>query len=275
MKNTLYALLFALPIVAQEPIPIDDHVGLRIVPKGAGVAAALRDRMEVKKDGPIHRVLRDSSGKIVFAYDIEVKLKDGIYRILTGPVNPTYARTLQTEPVPTLNATHNSGTVAGGSVMIELLSNPATGQKVSDDIMLVDISAVGAPPDGNLTIWNADLWLNGTKVTPHSMEGGVINPRPAIYFQGIGGFFFSRLQPTEYPQFQKIGFVDGKVLKFVWGTQTFELRSTVPILSNGGSSDVWVFHDSQFRPKGDYDPKMSWGGAEAMKGWLGKEDEEN
>jgi hypothetical protein len=157
--------------------------------------------------------------------------------------------------------------------MIELLSNPATGQRISDDIMLVDITPAGAAPDGNLHVWNADLWLNGTKLTSESMPGGAINPRLAIYFQGIGGFFFSLLQPTEYPQFQKIGVVDGKVLKFVWGNKTFELRSTVPILSNGASGEVWVFHDSQFRPKEDPNANTTWGGGPAMKSWLGKEED--
>jgi hypothetical protein len=93
--------------------------------------------------------------------------------------------------------------------------------------------------------------------------------------RGSGGFFFSLVQPKEYPQFQKIGVVDGRRIKFVWGNKTFEVRSTVPILSNGASGEVWVFYDSQFRPKEDHDPSMEWGGEAAMKTWLGGEDEEN
>jgi len=277
MKKALCILLFALPMLAQKPFPIDDHVGVRVVPKfNPGAAGIARDHMEMKKDGIIHRVLRDSGGKILFAYDIEVKPKDAFYHILTEPVSAAYAQTLQFGSVPTLSAVSDSVTISGGSVIIELLSNPATGQKISDDIELVDISPAGSALDGNLHIWNADLWLNGTKLTSGSINEGALNAvveRLAIYLPRSGGFFFSLLQPAEYPQFQKIGVVNGKVLKFAWGNKTFELRSTVPILSNGASGEVWVFHDSQFRPKDDLNANMTWGGAPAMKTWLGNEEE--
>jgi hypothetical protein len=269
-------MLFAIPMFSQT-FPINDQVGLRIVPriypKATGMTGA---HMEMSKDGgPIHRVLRDSGRKILFAYDIEVKLDQGLYHILTEPLNAAYAQKLQPDPVPTLSAVNDSVTMPGGSVMIELLSNPSTGQKISDDIQLVDITPAGAAPDGNLHIWNADIWLNEKKITPESMPGGAVGPRFALYLRGSGGFFFSLLQPTEYPQFQKIGFVDGNRLKFVWGNKAFEVRSTVPILSNGASGEVWVFYDSQFRPKEDHDPPMEWGTQVAIQGWLGKEDEEN
>jgi hypothetical protein len=276
MKKTLGIFLLAIPMLAQKPFPVDEHVGLRIVaqtdPKSGAMSGA---HTEMKKDGPIHRVLRNSAGQILFAYDIEVKPSDGFYHVVTEPLNAAYARTLQTEPVPTLAAANDSLTTLGGHVMIELLANPATGQKISDDIMLVDITPAGAASDGNLHMYNADLWLNGIKLTAESMPGGAIGPRLAMYFQGTGGFFFSLLQPKEYPQFQKIGFIDNMRLKFAWGNKTFELISTTPFLSNGGSGEVWVFYDSQFRPKGDYDPKISWGTGEAMKTWLGNEEEEN
>jgi hypothetical protein len=48
----------------------------------------------------------------------------------------------------------------------------------------------------------------------------------------------------------------------------------VPILSKGASGKVWVFYDSQFRPKEDRNPPMEWGTEGAMQAWLGKEEQE-
>jgi hypothetical protein len=276
MKSILCVLLFAIPAFAQKPFPINDQVGLRIVPriypKTDGLA---HEHMEMKKDGPIHRVLRDSSGRILFAYDIEVKSSDGQYHIVTEPVNAAYAQTLQTEPVPTLSSVSDSASMLGGSVMIELLSNPTTGQKILDDIKLVDITTAGAAPDGMLHIEYADLYSNGAKLPHGSISGGAVGPQFVMYLEGSGGFFFSLLQPAEYPQFQKVGIIEGSRLKFVWNNRSYELRTTGPILSTGASAEVWVFHDPQFRPKTAGAGPIQWGAESAMKMWLGKEEDEN
>jgi hypothetical protein len=275
MKNTLCALLVAIPMLAQEPFPINDQVGLRILPriypKGNGMTNA---HLSMKKDGPVHRVLRDSSG-ILFAYDIEVKLVEGQYHIVTEPVNPAYARTLRTEPVPTLRSVSDSVAGIGDSVIIELLSNTATGQRIVDDIKLVDITPAGTAPDGMLHIEYADLYANGSKLPHGSITGGATGPQFVMYLEGSGGFFFSLMQPKEYPQFQKVGVVEGSTLKFVWENRSYELRCTAPILSTGGGAEVWLFHDPNFRPKTAGAGAVQWGAESAMKMWLGKEEEEH
>jgi hypothetical protein len=103
-----------------------------------------------------------------------------------------------------------------------------------------------------LHIEYADLYANGAKLPHGSITGGPVGPQFAMYLEDSG-------------------VVDGSRLKFV---QSYELKCTGPILSTRGS-EVWVFHDPQFRPKTAGTGPVQWGAESAMKMWLRKEDDEH
>jgi hypothetical protein len=245
MKNALWILL-ALRAVGQQ-MAIDDNVALKIVNKVTPGSGRLGiPSTNQLKSGLMHRVFNDPNSHKIFAYDIQVTppvVPGGPYRIATAPVDPEYARISQMANVPTVASAQAVDCKVGMSVSIDLLYNAATSETVSDVFTLVDRNAP-APP-GIMQFQDTELWSGEKKL--FSMPGwSPNNTNLLIKVASVGGFFFTLTQPAEYPQFQKVGVIQGNTLKFVWENQPYQVVSTVPILSGGGSADVWVYYDPNY-----------------------------
>src|SRR5205823_14524828 len=65
--------------------------------------------------------------------------------------------------------------------------------------------------------------------------------------QDRGRFIFS-LTPREGYEFQKAGIVDGNRIEFTMGGDHYEWLSASPILSGGGTWNLWVLHDPKYIP---------------------------
>lgn len=148
MNKAFMALLFAVRLMAQKPFPIDGEVGLRITPKITGGAkTASGAQTSWKESGHFRRVVHDSLHYPLFAYEIDVvSIGGGTYQVTAKPASTEFIQSIQngTVPklsaapdVPTLNSPSTMNCVVGGSVTLELLDNPTTGQKISDVITLV------------------------------------------------------------------------------------------------------------------------------------------
>jgi hypothetical protein len=274
-----------MPLPAQKPLPVDGQVGLRITPKiSGGPKSGTGAQISYKKPGQFRRVIRDWERNPLFAYEIEIATTGGgTYQITAKPASAEFAQSFQNgslprlnsaPSVPTLNATSTVNCFPGGSVTLDLLYNPSTGQKITDTITLVDLNADvrGTPMDGTLRFHDLEFRLNETNLTPSPI--GIGGHSVYIYVPGRGGFFFALDQPQEYSQFQKVGFVDGKRLRFTWANQSYEVISTEPILSNAGSAEVWVFVDPYFRPELGVDAPSA-GSSKSMKPFLSKDELEN
>ncbi len=279
MKNTLLLVLFSWRVLAQTPVPIDERVGLSIASRirfgGPSNGRPADVQMEMK-NGIFHRILRNSSTQILFGYDLEVKPVSGLYHVITKPLDPVYARTLQKDPIPTLSATNDVVSSAGGTMLLELLFNPSTGQKLSDVIKLVDLTGMrtDAPSDGLLHMNDIEMWSYQTNLTSEKVSGGVTGPNMEVYLPNHGSFFFTLTQPKDYPQFQKVGTIDGKQLKFIWANRPYELISNEPILSNAGTAEVWVYYDPQYKPKQVEGVTFHLMSVARMSYWFGKNEEE-
>jgi len=68
-----------------------------------------------------------------------------------------------------------------------------------------------------------------------------------FYVQGRGRFIFS-LAPRDGYEFQKVGIVDGNRIEFTMGADRYEWLSASPILSGGGTWNLWVLHDPKYSP---------------------------
>jgi hypothetical protein len=143
MRNALLGLAAACCAMAQTktPLPIDDNVGFLITekttpPSGTNSVSDIVTRSP--NGGPIHRVFKDASGRIVFAYDIQVNSASAnMYEIVAKAGMPEYVRKLQTDFVPTLSSPQTVRCAVGDSVTLDLFSNAATGQTISDVFTLV------------------------------------------------------------------------------------------------------------------------------------------
>jgi hypothetical protein len=87
---------------------------------------------EITPGQAIHRVLRNSAGNVLFAYDLDVAKQGGAYRFLLQPASagPTFAAPRE------VNVT--SGNEA---VRVELMAQPGTSNKI------VDVFSLSNSPD--------------------------------------------------------------------------------------------------------------------------------
>ena len=75
------------------------------------------------------------------------------------------------------------------------------------------------------------------------IEGSIIH----VYIPGKGRMIFS-LSPQDGLGFQKQALIEDNKIAFNLGGERHEVVSAAPILSNGGSWNVWTLHDALYRP---------------------------
>jgi hypothetical protein len=94
---------------------------------------------------PIHRIVQDLDGKLLFAYDLEVgrASENGSYTLRLKPAQqkPTFAAAREV----TVKSPQES-------VRVELMENPATGEKITDVLQLLppEIPAAALSPTAHL-----------------------------------------------------------------------------------------------------------------------------
>jgi hypothetical protein len=82
-----------------------------------------------------HRVLRNSEGKILFAYDLQAnRTGAGLFRISLKPA----------QQQPTFVKEREVTVAANESVRVDLLEKPGTGQKITDVFSLAQDAPIGA-----------------------------------------------------------------------------------------------------------------------------------
>jgi hypothetical protein len=145
MKKTLLILLAVGSTACESATVVQRVPGGQVVDLDAGKRLVLQvegvhtksgesDGVSKAKDGePIHRVLRDGDGNVLFAYDLQVSRsgKDGAYDFLLKPA---------AGKAPTFEASRKVTLNAQDAVRVELMEQQGTGRKVEDVLSLVDTS---------------------------------------------------------------------------------------------------------------------------------------
>jgi hypothetical protein len=105
---------------------------------------------------------------------------------------------------------------------------------------------------------SAKIRLSGLKVAIHGQPaspggaGSDVSGRYAMfYIPGRGGYFFSSEQ-VDQPQFQDVGVVDGKHLTFTIDNENYDCTTGAPILVHADRGQLWVFHDPNYKPAGNW-----------------------
>jgi hypothetical protein len=96
-----------------------------------------------------------------------------------------------------------------------------------------------------------------------------------FYIPGRGGYFLST-EPIENPPFVKIGIVDRTHLHFTLDNGTYDCSSDTPILTQSDRGEIWVFHDPNYKPSGNWassDPSTTRdeffaAASDSLKWWL-------
>ncbi len=145
------------------------------------------------------------------------------------------------------------GLRVGDTVALDLLVNPATGQKIVDYLTLVKGRSPQPVHDFSLNDIELSLdrprILSGGSVLKDDFSGGASGNVVWIYLPGRGRFVLS-LFPNPKLGFQKSGTVAGNLLTFHDGATELRLECKSPVAPGDGPYNLYVLRDPAWHPKG-------------------------
>ena len=242
---------------------------------------------DAKAGSPVifHRFLTDPASKTYFGYDVVVEPLEeaGSARLRFAPFSLSadrlpkeyHAAEFRPMELPKFPAeTFQSGQ----TIAIDLLTNPATGQK------LVDYIQVSYEPDGSvpgkaeprdfqvsdvlLHVVAPSLRVNDAAVTPAVVADPMIR-RKLVWLSVSGrGRFLLSLAPYPDSAFQKAGVVNGYTLSFTWNGDRYEWRSRQPVTESSGAWSLYVLA-TPATPAGA-SPEFSFGAVDSVEQFLAK-----
>ena len=232
------------------------------------VSPILRAEAHLDQNHLIHRVLINASGRFAFGYDLSVSsdIASKQFRITVLPLDQSFEKKLKaadpdhlTDVIPTFPTSAAPQTLDDGDAFsLDLLINQNAGVKIIDVVRVTfDKTHLRDLPRSlprdftldavELSIKDYRLLLNGNVVALGKSANPVAGTLVWFYVQGRGRFIFS-LAPREGYDFQKVGIVDGNRIEFIMGGDRYEWLSASPILSGGGTWNLWVLHDPKYSP---------------------------
>ena len=244
--------------------------GAKSSPDSNSLAALLYSQAFAGENRIIHRVLTDAQNNVVFGYDLWVNA-DPItkkFSLAVLPADEAFRRTFLKDFTPSRTgssfATFPKSTTPqtlddGDAVSLDLLVNNESGVKIVDVVSvsfdrasLHESNLQSMPKDFTLdavalAIKNYSLTINGNLVGQSKSRIGASGALLWFYVPDRGRFIFS-LVPRKGYDFEKVAVLDGNRIEFTLDGERYEWLSSESILPNGGTWNLWVFHDTGYTP---------------------------
>jgi hypothetical protein len=200
----------------------------------------------------------------VFAYELSVERTPNgeQFRVTAKSAGDQFAARFPNadggKPVPTLGEPAASPLLnSGDHFAIDIPTDPGQGNKLTDTVQ-VEINARGLPaadPDERaavpLRFESLKVAVNGAVLSPGG-PGAIVSGRYLMfYLPGHGGYFFSPVPVTRFA-FTQIGMVEFGKLRFVLDNVTYECQSEAPIFTKSDRGELWVYHDPDYQPAGNW-----------------------
>ncbi len=265
MKLTLIVLTAATAFGAQEShLSVSDpawkgievHFVTKVEPPGEFPRAHLPGAI-FTENGRVHHIIEDAAHKRAFAYDLRaepgadentiqihiepMKLsKPGLYTVESGW---TLLELPKYPVIPKVKV--------GDTVALDLLVNPATGQKIVDYLTVVRRADGEAHdfmlPDIEMTLNHPRVMVNGklAESTAH-FQSGISGQVVWFYLAGHGRFILSLL-PDAKGWSQKHGVVSGNTLTFRAGPAEYRVECDGPIAPGSGPYNLYTIYEPDWR----------------------------
>ncbi len=228
-----------------------------------GAASGLKAEIQPASGDSFFRIYRDQNNLTVFAYELAVeRTSDGTqFRLTARPTGDEFAARFPNadlgKPTPTLAAPLASALLnPGEQFTIDIPTDPGLQLNVAD-VVEVQLNPRGTPADTGaqssapLRFVALQVRADG-KLLSSGPGGAVVAGRYVMfYLPGRGGYFFSA-EPVTGPAFAQIGIVDGAKLHFTLQNQEYDCESEAPILVKSDSGQLWVYHDPNYKPAGNW-----------------------
>src|SRR5688572_24665727 len=221
------------------------------------------------KPNLLHRVFVDGQNGLFFGYELLVEraAESGYFWVTVRALSDEYLRELRDRPAFRGRRLHPSySTTAfpaapqhvrdGDTFALDVLTNPRTGARIVDVVRVslkdpsLQQAASDQPPrdfrldDVQLKVSDYRLKVNGETV--YRSTGGAAGALVWFSLGDRGRFVFSLVERPGF-DFQKVGAVRNNTVAFEWGGERYEWESSLPIVGAGGSWNLWVLHDPDYR----------------------------
>lgn len=224
--------------------------------------SGLKIDLEPASGNSFYRIFRDENNLAIFAYELQVeRTSDGDhFRVTAMPAGDDFATRFPNadggKPTPTLPEPRPSPLLASGDKFtIDIAVIPGSGN-LSDTVQ-IRLNARGTSSD-QASQAAAPLRFVGLKVQINDQVVSASGPGATaagryvmFYVPGHGGYFLSTEQ-VESPAFVQIGVVDHTYLHFTLDNETYDCDSDAPILPTSDRGEIWVFHDPNYKPSGNW-----------------------
>ena len=265
------AIAFLLVIAGAPPaaaqVSVQMHSGIevqmtaRIEPGSVRIPSGVR----AIHIGRFHRIVEDRSQRRYFAYDVLVEPRNDArtfqVRIEPFSLSATELAEMQVDPswtyVPLLKYPLVPDVRAGDRVAIDLLENPATGQRVVDYLVFkrANASAAAELPVRDLSVADVQLRLddfrisvNGSVLDASTRVGGSISGPALWFYLPERGRFVLSLLPNARLGFRRAGEVTNALLSFTDGSDRYDIKSTSRIAPASGRFNLYVLREPEWRP---------------------------
>jgi hypothetical protein len=203
-------------------------------------------RVDVRAGSDARRFVLDKNDKVIFGYAIHVqKSGSGVFDLRIKPLDRGHVP--QGENVPSLAAPRDFPHLAvGDAVQVDILYNPATGEKLYDVIKVAKEAVTqrkAAVPSGDLfSLRGFRVVVNGKTIRDTS-ENWMVGGGLLISMPGRGDYYFG-ITPCAQSPCRAAAWVDQNVLRFHAGSDLVEVVAKANVLQTSKHRTLWMYHDA-------------------------------
>jgi hypothetical protein len=257
-------ILLAVECFAQVSSSVSLSNGVQLTITCSSNPEKLKIELEPASGNSFYRLFRDENNLAIFVYELHVeRAADGDnFRVTAKPAGDDFAARFPNadggKPAPTLGEQRESPLLASGDrFTIEIPVIPGLAENLSDvvQIRLNQRGTLAPQPDSQaaapLRFVGLKVQINERLVSSDGPGATVVGRYVMFYTPGHGGYFLST-EPDENRPFEKVGVVDRTHLHFTLDNDTYDCNSEAPILARSDRGEIWVFHDPNYKPSGNW-----------------------
>jgi hypothetical protein len=209
----------------------------------------------------VNRMIVDKDDHILFDYILEA-FRDTQSDTTVIRILPLDSKTLEIlndprstykykgAPIPTVSAVREFRSVKMGEVVtLDILSNPATGEKIYDVLRPITgpspnptgMSVTAVPTAPQLSLKGIELRVNGQLM--NAPVSWIIGAAARIDIPGLGAYVIAAENPKNAHFYQTVR-AEGKSLTWSIDGDRLQVISKTDV---GASGIIWVYHDLNFR----------------------------